>query len=164
MSAKIVMHLGSPLQRADAAAPAKCLADGCASEAVPYDGWSLYYLGCGGHAEEPLREALITGVTDPPALHVPRLTISPGLTATYNPESGAIRISLPDDSAARKNIPLARGLLDYFPAALAAVAVFDPVTACAAPCCGRFQAIPPEQPEHDHVATFSVSRFFAAGA
>lgn len=29
---------------------------------------------------------------------------------------------LPADSAARKNIPLARGLLDYFPAALAAVA------------------------------------------
>jgi hypothetical protein len=50
------------------------------------------------------------------------------------------------------------------PLALAAVAVFDPVTACAAPCWGRFQAIPPEQPEHDHVATFSVSRFFAAGA
>lgn len=30
--------------------------------------------------------------------------------------------ALPEDSAARKNIPLARGLLDYFPAALAAVA------------------------------------------
>lgn len=30
--------------------------------------------------------------------------------------------ALPDDSGARKNIPLARGLLDYFPAALAAVA------------------------------------------
>jgi hypothetical protein len=29
---------------------------------------------------------------------------------------------LPTDSAARKNIPLARGCLDYFPAALAAVA------------------------------------------
>ena len=50
------------------------------------------------------------------------------------------------------------------PLVLAAVAVFDPVTACAAPCWGRFQAIPPEQPEHDHVAAFSVSRFFAAGA
>lgn len=32
------------------------------------------------------------------------------------------RPSLPADSAARKEIPLARGLLDYFPAALAAVA------------------------------------------
>ena len=30
--------------------------------------------------------------------------------------------TLPTDSTARKNIPLARGLLDYFPAALAAVA------------------------------------------
>lgn len=30
--------------------------------------------------------------------------------------------SLPADAAARKEIPLARGLLDYFPAALAAVA------------------------------------------
>src|SRR5574340_1965 len=40
------------------------------------------------------------------------------------------------------------------PLALAAVAVFDPVTACAAPCWTRFRAIPPEQPEHDHVATF----------
>lgn len=30
--------------------------------------------------------------------------------------------ALPEDSAARKDIPLARGLLDYFPAALAAVA------------------------------------------
>ena len=35
----------------------------------------------------------------------------------------------------------------------AAEAVFDPVTACAAPCWRRFRAIPPEQPEHDHVAT-----------
>lgn len=31
-------------------------------------------------------------------------------------------MSLPKDSAARKRIPLARGLLDYFPAALAIVA------------------------------------------
>lgn len=31
-------------------------------------------------------------------------------------------VSLPTDSASRKNIPLAAGLLDYFPAALAAVA------------------------------------------
>jgi len=30
--------------------------------------------------------------------------------------------TLPTDSAARKDIPLARGALDYFPAALAAVA------------------------------------------
>lgn len=30
--------------------------------------------------------------------------------------------SLPTDSAARKNVPLARGVLDYFPAALVAVA------------------------------------------
>jgi hypothetical protein len=30
--------------------------------------------------------------------------------------------ALPIDSAARKNIPLARGVLDYFPAALAAIA------------------------------------------
>ena len=43
---------------------------------------------------------------------------------------------------------------------LAAVAA--PLTACAAPCWSRFRAIPPEQPEHDHVATFSVSRFLAA--
>src|SRR6218665_1548316 len=28
-----------------------------------------------------------------------------------------------------------------------------PLTACAAPCRRRFRAIPPEQPEHDHVAT-----------
>jgi len=32
------------------------------------------------------------------------------------------KMSLPQDSATRKNIPLASGLLDYFPAALAAVA------------------------------------------
>ncbi len=31
-------------------------------------------------------------------------------------------MSLPSDSAARKNVPLARGCLDYFPDALAAVA------------------------------------------
>jgi hypothetical protein len=33
-----------------------------------------------------------------------------------------LKTVLPTDSAARKNIPLVRGLLDYFPAALAAVA------------------------------------------
>jgi dATP/dGTP diphosphohydrolase len=33
-----------------------------------------------------------------------------------------VRTTLPVDSLARKDIPLARGLLDYFPAALAAVA------------------------------------------
>lgn len=32
------------------------------------------------------------------------------------------KTSLPSDTASRKNIPMARGLLDYFPAALAAVA------------------------------------------
>lgn len=38
-------------------------------------------------------------------------------------EGGAVRIEiLPTDAQARKNIPLARGLLDYFPNALAAVA------------------------------------------
>ena len=36
--------------------------------------------------------------------------------------SGAQGVVLPTDSAARKDIPLARGCLDYFPAALAAVA------------------------------------------
>lgn len=36
--------------------------------------------------------------------------------------SDAPKTVLPVDSAARKNVPLARGLLDYFPAALAAVA------------------------------------------
>ncbi len=40
-----------------------------------------------------------------------------------------------------------------------------PLTACAAPCCRRFRAIPPEQPEHDHVATvLSLVRFLSAGA
>lgn len=34
----------------------------------------------------------------------------------------AEKLTLPTDSAARKNIPLMRGCLDYFPAALAAVA------------------------------------------
>lgn len=38
------------------------------------------------------------------------------------PEQPAILTALPTDSAARKDIPLARGLLDYFPAALARVA------------------------------------------
>ena len=32
------------------------------------------------------------------------------------------KLSLPEDSAARKDIPLVSGVLDYFPAALAAVA------------------------------------------
>lgn len=32
------------------------------------------------------------------------------------------KIALPTDAQARKNIPMARGLLDYFPNALAAVA------------------------------------------
>lgn len=32
------------------------------------------------------------------------------------------KTALPTDSAARKEVPLARGVLDYFPAALAAVA------------------------------------------
>ncbi len=36
--------------------------------------------------------------------------------------ASAVPRTLPTDSAARKAIPLARGLLDYFPAALAAVA------------------------------------------
>lgn len=34
----------------------------------------------------------------------------------------APKLALPEDSAVRKGMPLARGLLDYFPAALAAVA------------------------------------------
>jgi N-acetyl-anhydromuramyl-L-alanine amidase AmpD len=33
-----------------------------------------------------------------------------------------IKSPLPEDSSARKEVPLVRGLLDYFPAALAAVA------------------------------------------
>ena len=33
-----------------------------------------------------------------------------------------LKSPLPEDSAARKEYPLLRGLLDYFPAALAAVA------------------------------------------
>ena len=40
-----------------------------------------------------------------------------------------------------------------------------PLTACAAPCWPRFRAIPPEQPEHDHVATvLFLVRFLADGA
>jgi hypothetical protein len=40
------------------------------------------------------------------------------------PSLTRVRVSpLPDDSHARKGIPLARGLLDYFPAALARVAM-----------------------------------------
>jgi len=40
-----------------------------------------------------------------------------------------------------------------------------PLTACAAPCWRRFRAIPPEQPEHNHVATvLSFLRFRADGA
>jgi hypothetical protein len=38
------------------------------------------------------------------------------------PDHPAPAPALPEDSAARKAIPMARGLLDYFPAALAAVA------------------------------------------
>lgn len=38
------------------------------------------------------------------------------------PETFVIPSTLPTDSKARKDIPLARGVLDYFPAALAAVA------------------------------------------
>lgn len=34
-------------------------------------------------------------------------------------------MTLPDDPAARKSVPLARGLLDYFPAALCAVAALS---------------------------------------
>jgi len=40
----------------------------------------------------------------------------------FDRPSSARPSALPVGSAARKNIPLARGLLDYFPAALAAVA------------------------------------------
>jgi hypothetical protein len=47
--------------------------------------------------------------------------------------------------------------------ALAAVAVCDLVTACAAPCGRRFRAIPPEQPEHDYVAVLSDFRIPADG-
>lgn len=43
----------------------------------------------------------------------------PGLRALFAEAKG---YSLPTNSAARKNVPLARGVLDYFPAALAAVA------------------------------------------
>lgn len=40
-----------------------------------------------------------------------------------------------------------------------------PLTACAAPCSPRFRAIPPEQPEHDHVATvLFLVRLLADGA
>jgi hypothetical protein len=39
-----------------------------------------------------------------------------------NTYGGVAPAALPSDSAARKDIPLASGLLDYFPAALAAVA------------------------------------------
>ena len=40
-----------------------------------------------------------------------------------------------------------------------------PLTVCAAPCWRRFRAIPPEQPEHDHVATvLFLVRCLADGA
>lgn len=42
--------------------------------------------------------------------------------ATRVPRKREAHNTLPTDSQMRKNIPLARGLLDYFPAALAAVA------------------------------------------
>jgi hypothetical protein len=49
--------------------------------------------------------------------------IAERIEASESPVPGVvIQMSLPADTAARKNIPLARGLLDYFPAALAAVA------------------------------------------
>jgi hypothetical protein len=38
------------------------------------------------------------------------------------PGAQSLKLSLPVESAARKAVPLARGCLDYFPAALAAVA------------------------------------------
>jgi hypothetical protein len=43
-------------------------------------------------------------------------------TVLYPVLPGPVASTLPTGSAARKAIPLARGLLDYFPAALAAVA------------------------------------------
>jgi len=39
--------------------------------------------------------------------------------------NGAGTAMLPTDSADRKNIPLARGVLDYFPSALAAIALLS---------------------------------------
>jgi hypothetical protein len=50
------------------------------------------------------------------------------MSAEFDNAAKAIAVSavtaspLPPDSQGRKNVPLARGLLDYFPAALAAVA------------------------------------------
>lgn len=46
-----------------------------------------------------------------------------GVSNATTPQSPAM--SLPTGTAARKNIPMARGLLDYFPAALAAVAALS---------------------------------------
>lgn len=48
----------------------------------------------------------------------------PGLREVFKRafEDPALRTALPTDSAARKAVPLARGVLDYFPAALAEVA------------------------------------------
>ena len=51
------------------------------------------------------------------AMDMPRETLS-----TFDARNNPVSSALPVGSAARKNIPLARGLLDYFPAALAAVA------------------------------------------
>jgi hypothetical protein len=56
-------------------------------------------------------------VPDEPPAHDDNL---PKKTVTFEVVAGSI--ALPTDSAARKEIPMVRGLLDYFPSALAAVA------------------------------------------
>lgn len=53
-------------------------------------------------------------VRDRSTYHVPPLPLAAG--------SGVPRVALPTDAAKRKAIPVVRGCLDYFPAALAAVA------------------------------------------
>lgn len=49
------------------------------------------------------------------------MTLDELMAARQELERAKAKPALPDDSAARKALPLARGLLDYFPAACAAV-------------------------------------------
>jgi hypothetical protein len=72
-------------------------------QACPLCGKSA--LGC-DHSEQEIRDAV--------------LEASAEMLAALIPEP--VRLSLPEDHAARKAIPITSGCLDYFPAALAAVA------------------------------------------
>ena len=99
-----------------------------AEEIRPYPDSFLDLLKEAGRSKPKARDPLGCGhgpleFTDPGVGKITDLSVEDGVL-TIEGESGTVQVdsALPVGSEARKGVPLARGVLDYFPAALAEVA------------------------------------------